>query len=563
MAEEIQGEPYLRIGEMLVKSNLITRSQLLEALEIQKKNNKKIGEILIEENYISEQEFKKFLAIQKGYKQINLSMITSEIDAGASNLLTKEYALKTKVFAFKFDSGRLAIATLDPLDIYINDEIRMLTGYEVEPYISTKKDIEQAIKTYMSDEYSLQEVEEITKDLDFSIDEDLDEEINVQTNPLVRLANQIILKAITMHASDIHVEPQEKFCTIRFRMDGILHEIKKVPKTIQRLLISRYKIMAGMDITETRMPQDGRSSFNYHNRNIDLRFASLPTVFGENISIRILNREESIFDIHNLGIRNDELDIYLKVISHPYGSIIITGPTGSGKTSTLYASLNYINSPERKIYTIEDPVEYKFPQIMQIQVNQKIGMNFTAGLRAMMRSDPDIIMLGEIRDLESAKIAVEASITGHLVLTTLHTNDAPSTITRLFEMGIEPYLISSALKCVVAQRLLRKLCPFCKERVDTSEMILPEEIQKIIGDNAVFKKKGCQRCNKTGYMGRIGIFSIMLVTAKIRKMILEKAGSDEIEAIARQDGMKMLLEVAAEKVSEGITSFEEMYRVVF
>lgn len=563
MAEEIQGEPYLRIGEMLVKSNLITRSQLLEVLEIQKKNNKKIGEILIEENYISEQEFKEFLAIQKGYKQINLSMITSEIDAGASNLLTKEYALKTKVFAFKFDSGRLAIATLDPLDIYINDEIRMLTGYEVEPYISTKKDIELAIKTYMSDEYSLQEVEEITKDLDFSIDEDLDEEINVQTNPLVRLANQIILKAITMHASDIHVEPQEKFCTIRFRMDGILHEIKKVPKTIQRLLISRYKIMAGMDITETRMPQDGRSSFNYHNRNIDLRFASLPTVFGENISIRILNREESIFDIHNLGIRNDELDIYLKVISQPYGSIIITGPTGSGKTSTLYASLNYINSPERKIYTIEDPVEYKFPQIMQIQVNQKIGMNFTAGLRAMMRSDPDIIMLGEIRDFESAKIAVEASITGHLVLTTLHTNDAPSTITRLFEMGIEPYLISSALKCVVAQRLLRKLCPFCKEKVDTSELILPEEIQKIIGDNAIFKKKGCQRCNKTGYMGRIGIFSIMLVTAKIRKMILEKAGSDEIEAIARQDGMKILLEVAAEKVSEGITSFEEMYRVVF
>jgi len=563
MIEEVQGETYLRIGEMLVKSNIITRSQLLEVLELQKKSNKKIGEILIEESYISEQEFKEFLAVQKGYKQINLSSITNEIDISASNLLTKDYALKTQVFAFKFESDRLAIATLDPLDIYINDEIRMLTSYEVEPYISTKKDIELAIKTYMSDEYSLQEVEEITKDLDFSIDEDLDEEVNVQTNPLVRLANQIILKAITMHASDIHVEPQEKFCAIRFRMDGILHEIKKVPKTVQRLLISRYKIMAGMDITETRMPQDGRSSFNYHNRNIDLRFASIPTVFGENISIRILNREESIFDIKNLGIRNEELNEYLKVVSQPYGSIIITGPTGSGKTSTLYASLNYINSPERKIYTIEDPVEYKFPQIMQIQVNQKIGMNFTAGLRAMMRSDPDIIMLGEIRDLESAKIAMEASITGHLVLTTLHTNDAPSSIARLFEMGIEPYMISSALKCVVAQRLLRKLCPFCKEKVDTSEMILTEEIQKIIGTSTVFKKKGCQRCNKTGYTGRVGIFSIMLITANIRRMILEKAGSDEIEAAARLDGMKTLLEVAAEKVSEGITSFEEMYRVVF
>ena len=563
MEEEVQETTKIQIGELLVKSNLITRNQLMEVLEIQKSSNKKIGDILIEEGYISEQEFKEFLAIQKGYKQINLVKISSEIDVSASNLLTKEYALKTKVFPFRFEADKLAIATLDPLDIYLNDEIRMLTSYEVEPYISTKKDIESAIKTYMSDEYSLQEVEEITKDIDFSIDEDIDEEIGVQKNPLVRLANQIVLKAITMRASDIHVEPQEKFCAIRFRIDGILQEIKKVPKTVQRLLISRYKIMAGMDITETRMPQDGRSSFNYHNRNIDLRFASLPTVYGENISLRILNREEGIFNIENLGIKKEDLDIYLKIISQPYGSIIITGPTGSGKTSTLYASLNHISSPERKIYTIEDPVEYKFPQIMQIQVNQKIGMSFAAGLRAMMRSDPDIIMLGEIRDLESAKIAVEASITGHLVLTTLHTNDAPSSIARLFEMGIEPYMISSALKCVVAQRLLRKLCPFCKEVIDISEMILPENINRIITGSTVYTKKGCQRCNKSGYMGRIGIFSIMVVNAEIRKMILEKAGSDEIEAVAKKDGMKTLIEVAAEKVSEGITSFEEMYRVVF
>ena len=563
MADEIQEETRLKIGELLVKNNLITLNQLMEALEIQKKTNKKIGEILIEESYISEYEFKEFLSLQKGYKQINLSKLTSEIDVNASNLITKEYALKKKVFAFKFEAGKLAIATIDPLDIYVNDEIRMLTGYDVEPYISTKRDIESAIKTYMSDEYSLQEVEEITKDLDFSLDEDFTEETDVQKNPLVRLANQIVLKAITMRASDIHIEPQEKYCAIRFRIDGILQEIKEVPKTVQRLLISRYKIMAGMDITETRLPQDGRSSFNYHNRPIDLRFASLPTVFGENISIRILNKEEGIFDIKNLGIKQDELAVYLKVISQPYGSIIITGPTGSGKTSTLYASLNYITSPERKIYTIEDPVEYKFHQIMQVQVNQKIGMNFAVGLRAMMRSDPDIIMLGEIRDLESAKIAIEASITGHLVLTTLHTNDAPSSIARLFEMGIEPYMISSALNCVVAQRLLRKLCPFCKEVIETSGMGLPEEIKNIIKGNKVYKKVGCSRCNQYGYTGRIGIFSIMIVSANIRKMILEKAGSDEIESVARKEGMKTLLDAAAEKVAEGITSFEEMYRVVF
>jgi len=563
MEEENQEESRLKIGELLVKNNLITKSQLQEALEIQKKTNKKIGEILIEEGYISEQQFKEFLSLQKGYKQVNLSKITNEIDINASNLITKEYALKARVFAFKFEDGKLAIATLDPLDIYLNDEVRMLTSYDVEPYISTKKDIGSAIKTYMSDEYSLQEVEEITKDLDFSIDEEFDEESDIQKNPLVRLANQIILKAITMRVSDVHIEPKEKSCTIRFRIDGILQEIKEVPKTVQRLLISRYKIMAGMDIIETRLPQDGRSSFNYHNRTIDLRFASLPTVFGENISIRILNKEENVFDIRNLGIKKEDLDIYLKIISQPYGSIIITGPTGSGKTSTLYASLNYISSPEKKIYTIEDPVEYKFPQIMQVQVNQKIGMSFAAGLRAMMRSDPDIIMLGEIRDLESAKIAIEASITGHLVLTTLHTNDAPSSIARLFEMGIEPYMISSALNCVVAQRLLRKLCPNCKEELNTVNINFPDEIKNIIKDSKIYKKVGCSRCNQTGYIGRIGIFSIMVISANIRKMILEKSGADEIEAVARKEGMKTLLEVAAEKVSEGITSLDEMYRVVF
>jgi len=296
-----------------------------------------------------------------------------------------------------------------------------------------------------------------------------------------------------------------------------------------------------MDITETRLPQDGRSSFNYHNRFIDLRFASLPSVFGENISIRILNREESIFDLQNLGMPQREMNIYEKVIRQPYGSIIITGPTGSGKTSTLYASLTQISSTEKKIYTVEDPVEYKFSQIMQVQVNQKIGMSFAAGLRAMMRSDPDIIMIGEIRDYETAKIAIEASITGHLVLTTLHTNDAPSSVARLFEMGIEPYMIASALRCVVAQRLLRRLCPACKKEADISNIVLSDNVFSILKDRKIYQKTGCNQCNNTGYLGRI----------------------DAIENQAKQEGMKTLLEAAAEKVADGITSLEEMYRVVF
>jgi type IV pilus assembly protein PilB len=563
MTEEVFDNSKIKIGELLVRNNLITQSQLHEALEIQKKTGKKIGEILIEENYVSEYEFKNFLSLQKGYKQVNLSKISNEIEVSASNLISKEYALKMKVFPFKFENDMLAVATLDPLNIYLNDELRMLTGYEVEPYISTNKDIEVAIRTYMSDEYSLKEVEEITKDLDFSIDDDLAEDIDLQKNPLIRLANQIILKALTMRASDIHVEPQEKFCLIRFRIDGILQVIKEVPKTVQRLLISRYKIMSGMDITETRLPQDGRSSFNYHNRFIDLRFASLPSVFGENISIRILNREESIFDLQNLGMPQREMDIYEKVIRQPYGLIIITGPTGSGKTSTLYASLTQISSTEKKIYTVEDPVEYKFSQIMQVQVNQKIGMSFAAGLRAMMRSDPDIIMIGEIRDYETAKIAIEASITGHIVLTTLHTNDAPSSVARLFEMGIEPYMIASALRCVVAQRLLRRLCPACKKEVDISNIVLSDNVFSILKDRKIYQKTGCNQCNNTGYLGRIGIFSVMLVTPQIRKMILDKSGTDAIENQAKQEGMKTLLESAAEKVADGITSLEEMYRVVF
>ena len=563
MTEEVFDNSKIKIGELLVRNNLITQSQLHEALEIQKKTGKKIGEILIEENYVSEYEFKNFLSLQKGYRQVNLSKISNEIEVSASNLISKEYALKMKVFPFKFENDMLAVATLDPLNIYLNDELRMLTGYEVEPYISTNKDIEVAIRTYMSDEYSLKEVEEITKDLDFSIDDDLAEDIDLQKNPLIRLANQIILKALTMRASDIHVEPQEKFCLIRFRIDGILQVIKEVPKTVQRLLISRYKIMSGMDITETRLPQDGRSSFNYHNRFIDLRFASLPSVFGENISIRILNREESIFDLQNLGMPQREMDIYEKVIRQPYGSIIITGPTGSGKTSTLYASLTQISSTEKKIYTVEDPVEYKFSQIMQVQVNQKIGMSFAAGLRAMMRSDPDIIMIGEIRDYETAKIAIEASITGHLVLTTLHTNDAPSSVARLFEMGIEPYMIASALRCVVAQRLLRKLCPACKKEADISNIVLSDNVFSILKDRKIYQRTGCNQCNNTGYLGRIGIFSVMLVTPQIRKMILDKSGTDAIENQAKQEGMKTLLEAAAEKVADGITSLEEMYRVVF
>jgi len=551
-----------KIGQILLDKNVITREQLKEALETQKQTGQKLGEILIDKGFISEGVFVELLSYQRGFEYIDLANEQEKIDPSASNLIAREFALKRVIFPFNLADSNLNVAMRNPLDINVIDEIRLLTGYNVKPFTSTRKDIEGAIKMYMSDDYSLKEIEEIVRDQDLTVAEKFKEDV-VEKNPLVKLANQIILKAVSLRASDIHIEPQEKYCSIRFRVDGVLQKIKDVPKTVQRLLISRYKIMGGMDITENRLPQDGRSSFNFQNRMVDLRFASTPTVFGENITIRILDKDESIFDIRKLGMMKEDAEIFLKMIKLPYGSIIITGPTGSGKTTTLYASLNEISSPEKKIYTIEDPVEYRFPQIMQVQVHHKIGMDFSRGLRAMMRSDPDIIMVGEIRDLETARIAMEASITGHLVLTTLHTNDAPSTLTRLLEMGAESYMISSAVRCIVAQRLVRRLCPFCKKEIDISEIPIGDEIKPILQDKKIYTKVGCRRCNNTGYIGRIGIFSVMVISEKIRNMILKTKSTDEINKAAREEGMRTLLRSAAEKVADGITSIEEMYRIVF
>ena len=550
-----------KIGEILVNKKLITETQLDESLEIQKETGEKLGEILIRKGFISDDTLVELISFQRGFDTIELSKIQDNIDPSVSNLISKEFAFKRKVFPFKLTDSTLNVAMTDPRDINAIDEIRLLTGYNVKPFITTEKDINDIIKLYTSDDYSLKEVQEIMKDEDLTISDKYEEDL-VEKNPLVRLANQIILKAISLRASDVHIEPQEKSCTIRFRVDGVLQKIKDVPKTVQRLLISRYKIMGGLDITENRLPQDGRGSINFQNRMIDLRFATIPSVYGENITVRILDRDDSVFDLNKSGMLPEDFKTYSKMISIPHGSIMITGPTGSGKTTTLYASLNRIADVEKKIFTIEDPVEYRFPQIIQVQVNQKINMDFSRGLRAMLRSDPDIIMVGEIRDLETAKIAMEASITGHLVLTTLHTNDAPSSLARLLEMGLESYMISSAVKCIVAQRLVRKLCENCKKKEDTSGIPFDKEIAPILKGKKIYTKVGCSRCSETGYFGRIGIYSVLVVSKKIREMLLEKKSTDKIKDVAREEGMRTLLEAAAEKVAAGVTSIDEMYRVV-
>ncbi|MES0341545.1 MAG: GspE/PulE family protein [Candidatus Humimicrobiaceae bacterium] len=550
-----------KIGEILLNKKLITETQLEESLEIQKETGEKLGEILIRKGFIGDETLVELISFQRGFDTIELSKIQDNIDPSTSNLISKEFAFKRKVFPFKLTDSTLHVAMTDPRDINAIDEIRLLTGYNVKTFITTEKDINDIIKLYTSDDYSLKEVQEIMKDEDLVISDKYEEDL-VEKNPLVRLANQILLKAISLRASDVHIEPQEKSCTIRFRVDGVLQKIKDVPKTVQRLLISRYKIMGGLDITENRLPQDGRGSINFQNRMIDLRFATIPSVYGENITVRILDRDDSVFDLNKSGMLPEDFKTYSKMISIPHGSIMITGPTGSGKTTTLYASLNRIADVEKKIFTIEDPVEYRFPQIIQVQVNQKINMDFSRGLRAMLRSDPDIIMVGEIRDLETAKIAMEASITGHLVLTTLHTNDAPSSLARLLEMGLESYMISSAVKCIVAQRLVRKLCENCKKEEDISGIPFDKEIAPILKGKKIYVKVGCPRCNDTGYFGRIGIYSVLVVSKKIREMLLEKKSTDKIKDVAREEGMRTLLEAAAEKVAAGITSIDEMYRVV-
>lgn len=550
-----------KIGQILLSRDIITKEQLEEALDAQRNTGEKLGEILIKKGFISDETLVELISFQRGFEPVDLNKIQDKIDPSVANLISKDFEFKRKIFPFELTDNTLHVAMVDPRDINIIDEIRLLTGYNVKPYISTAKTIDNIIRLYTSDDYSLREVQEIIEDEDFTVGKDVGE--ITEKNPLIRLSNQIILKAVSLRASDIHVEPQEKNCTIRFRVDGVLQKIKDVPKTVQRLLISRYKIMGGMDITESRLPQDGRSSINFRSRVIDLRVASIPTVFGENITIRILDKDESVFDLKKAGMTDDDIPKYLKMINLPHGSIIITGPTGSGKTTTLYASLNKIASIKKKIFTIEDPVEYRFPTVMQVQVNPKIDMNFSKGLRAFLRSDPDIILVGEIRDLETAKIAMEASITGHLVLTTLHTNDAPSSLTRLKEMGVDPYVISAAVSCIVAQRLVRLLCTNCKKEIDVPVLSLNKDIRSILKGEKIYKSDGCKRCNFTGYVGRTGIFSVLVVSKKIREMILEGKGVDEINDVAREEGMRTLLESGAYKVAEGLTSLEELYRVVF
>lgn len=546
-----------RIGDILLREHLITEEQLTEALKVQRGSGQPLGKILIEQKIITEEQLAKALAAQKNLPVISLSEY--QVDPRAAALISERVARRHMAIPIGYEKGKLVLAMANPLDVHAVDDLRVITGYEIKPVVCTESEIVNAINRYL-----LLSVEKAAESAAAEVEEVAVQKLKKVTEeaPIVKLADQIISEAVTQEASDIHIEPQEKDFKVRYRVDGVLHNVMSIPKKLQPGLLSRLKIMSELDITEHRLPQDGRCGLNVREKEVDLRVATLPGIYGENITIRILDKSQAIFKLEELGFGADMLEKFKLVYSKPYGAILVTGPTGSGKSTTLYATLNILNSPEKKIITVEDPVEYRLPGIVQVQANPKIGLTFANGLRSIVRCDPDIIMIGEIRDLETAQIAVESALTGHLVLSTLHTNDASSALTRLIEMGVEPFLVSSAIDCVLAQRLARRLCSECKEAYKPSDEILRENFPDCKGDLVIYRAKGCRKCLNTGYKGRIGIYELMLVSDEVGRICVEKRSSEEIKKVAIQEGMRTLRENGLEKVKEGKTSIEEVLRVV-
>ena len=543
-----------RLGDLLVESGLITEEQLSKALQ-EKLPDEKLGDTLLREGYITEQQLIEVLEFQLGVPHVNIHQYP--IDPEIVQLVPKEIAKRYQVMPIRSEGNQLFIAMADPMDYFAMEELRMATGYQIVPAIATKDALQRTIAKY----YDLQEsLEEAMGEL--LPEEDVEEAgITDDDSPVVRLVNQIISNAVTQRASDIHFDPQELELKIRYRIDGILITERTLPKHMQNLIIARLKIMANLNITESRVPQDGRIKMTVNFKPIDLRISTLPSVYGEKVVMRILDLSNALESFDKLGFSKENEEAFRKMIHRPNGIVLITGPTGSGKSSTLYAALNQLNNEEVNIITVEDPVEYRLAGINQVQVNEAVGMTFAASLRSILRQDPDIIMVGEIRDFETAQITIRASLTGHLVLSTLHTNSAVAAITRLADMGIEPFLIASSLTGVVAQRLVRKVCRDCEEIVEPTEREKKIFNEANIEITEVKRGRGCGSCNRTGYRGRIAIFEVIPIDDKIRKLIMESASADQIQAYVKESGVKSLLDDGLDKVKQGLTTTEEVLRV--
>jgi type IV pilus assembly protein PilB len=502
------------------------------------------------------------LAEQVGLEFVDLTEYP--IEATAAALLPDTLARRYRALPIGERDGSLLVAMSDPANVYALDDIRTVTGRDVVPMVATAADVENAIQKFsqMGDQ-----VEALASEAASQIEgeEATDVESAVEDAPIVKLVNAVMTQAVTDRASDVHIEPMERDVRIRFRVDGVLHEVMHSPKNIQNGLISRLKVMADLNIAEKRVPQDGRVSIRVGSKALDLRLATLPTVYGEKVVIRILDKSQALLQLSDLGFQEESFKKYEVSFRKPYGAILVTGPTGSGKSTTLYATLNIVNDADRNIITVEDPVEYRLAGVNQIQVNPKAGLTFASALRSILRADPDIILIGEIRDRETAMIAIESALTGHLVLSTLHTNDAPSAITRLTEMEVETFLVASAVDCVVAQRLARRLCEKCREAFEPEAQELVEAGYpewRVPEIRELFHATGCGFCSNTGYRGRLGLYEVMPMSEEIERLTVERASSDEIRRVAIEQGMLTLRDDGLEKAANGQTSIEEIARVV-
>ena len=558
-----------QLGQILIELGLITPEQLDTALEEHQKTPKALGRVLIDLGMIKEADLVRALAEQVGLEFVDLT--DTQIDPASTALLPEALARRYRALPIGERDGKLLVAMSDPANVYALDDIRTITGRDVQPVVATSADVEQAIQKFAGLD---SHVEALAAEAAEGTDEqEIDLEAALEDAPIVKLVNAIMTQAVAERASDVHIEPGERDVRIRFRVDGVLHEpMRPQPKNLQGGLISRLKVMADLNIAEKRVPQDGRISMKVGTRQLDLRVATLPTVHGEKVVIRVLDKSNAMLALEDLGFLEASYERFATAFSKPYGAILVTGPTGSGKSTTMYSTLNILNEESKNIITVEDPVEYRMGGVNQIQVNPKAGLTFASALRSILRADPDIVLIGEIRDKETATIAIEAALTGHLVLSSLHTNDAPSAISRLVEMDVETFLVASAIDAVVAQRLARKLCDKCKEsyRPEDAELVEAGFSEQEIGEiGEIFRapdnrtaKNDCKVCSGTGYRGRIGLYEVMLRSEEIERLTVERSSADAIRTVAIQQGMQTLKDDGLAKVRAGITSIEEVMRVV-
>lgn len=550
-----------KLGDILVESMLITQQQLTEALSLQRQTNKKLGQVLVDEGYVDEDQIVRILEVQLGISRVELDTYT--IESSAPFLINERLARKHNLIPIRLDRNKIIVAMSDPLNIFAIDDVKVATGYEVEPVIATYRTIETAINQFYQKINAQKALEEFSENysLDFTPEEDDELSEKIANAPVVKLVQAIIAQAVKLKASDIHIEPSDEKVRVRYRVDGELSEGIAPGRSSHAAIVTRIKIMGRMDIAEKRIPQDGRVEMELDSKIIDMRISSLPTVHGEKIVIRLLDRNAEVMTKEQLGFTQENIRVFDRIIKSPHGIILVTGPTGSGKTTTLYAALSELNTIDKNIITVEDPVEYRLEGINQSQVNVKAGLTFASGLRSILRQDPDIIMVGEIRDPETAQIAVRAAITGHLVLSTVHTNDTASTIARLVDMGIEPYLLSSSLVGIIAQRLVRKICTNCK--VPYAANRLEADALGINEGETLYRGEGCNLCNKTGHNGRMAIHELMPITKKMREAIELRHTTDIIRETAIEQGMTTLRDNCVKLARQGIITTDEVFRLTY